>query len=228
MRTAIFRLVVTEQRACVPAACMRLCCVYVLFHCACCYLRLRFMARRTTITGTNVTVQTLSTSGQQLPNVSQQQFGVHQLGITRHPQSNPVAQPTGVISKVLLKCVSKERKSESKTFALRNIDPTLVTTCNQLRALIKEQLGEEVCDEFDIGYYQNNSVVTIRSAEDITELLAGVRRAERSTLWCDGLKSCLRGSKRSRANEESDSDAEECSKQAKKKRRKKESKTERE
>ena len=80
--------------------------------------------------------------------------------------------------------------------------------------------GEDVCDEFDIGYYQNNSVVTIRSTEDITELLASVRRAERSTLWCDGFKSCLKGSKHSRANEESDCDAEECSKQAKKMRRK--------
>ena len=70
------------------------------------------MALRTTIGGTNVTVQTLSTSGQEA-SVGQHQFGVRHL--TPHPQSSnfrPVARPTDLIGKVLLKCVSKERKSE--------------------------------------------------------------------------------------------------------------------
>ena len=106
------------------------------------------------------------------------------------------------------------------------INPTLVTTCNQLRGLIKAHLKEEVCDEFDVGYYQNISVVTIRSAEDIAEFWAGIHRAEHSILWCDGLKSQLKGSKCSRDNEESDSDAEECSKRLKRKERRKESETE--
>ena len=75
-----------------------------------------------------------------------------------------------------------------KTFAIRNIDPTLVTTCNQLQGLIKAQLGGEVCNEFDVGYYQNNSLVTLRTKEDLTELLANIRKTERSILWCDGLK----------------------------------------
>ena len=184
------------------------------------------MARRTTIIGTNVTVQTLSSSGKQ-PSVIQRQLGVHQLGITRNQQSsNPAAEQTGVINKVLLKCVSKERKSESKTFTIRNIDPTLVTTCNQLRGLIKAQLGGEVCDQFDVGYYQNNSLVTLRTIEDLTELLASIRKTERSVFWCDGLKSCSKGSKRSRANEDSDNEPEECSKQTKKRKRRNESETE--
>ena len=36
-----------------------------------------------------------------------------------------------------------------KMFALRNIDPTLVTMCNHLRGLTKVQLGKDIiiCDE---------------------------------------------------------------------------------
>ena len=98
-----------------------------------------------------------------------------------------------------------------------------MTTCNQLRGLIKAQLEEDLCDEFDVGYYQNNSVVTIRSADDISELWA---KGERLILWCNGLKFCSKGSKHPRANEESDSDAEQCSKKAKKKKQRKESETE--
>ena len=45
-------------------------------------------------------------------------------------------------------------------------------------------------------------------------------------LWCNGLKFCSKGSKHPRANEESDSDAEQCSKKAKKKKQRKESETE--
>ena len=52
------------------------------------------MGLRTTLSGANITVQTLSTSGQEV-SVGQHQFGVrHQLGVTPHPQSSnlrPVA-----------------------------------------------------------------------------------------------------------------------------------------
>ena len=57
------------------------------------------------------------------------------------------------------------------------------TTCDQLRGLIKVQLGENVCNKFDVGYYQNNSVVT----DNMSELRASIRKAECSILWCDGL-----------------------------------------
>ena len=71
----------------------------------------------TTIRGTNVTVQALSTSGQQT--------SASQLPLPTAVRRVVVSSATGpvvdMIDKVLLKCVSKDKKSESKIFSLRNI-----------------------------------------------------------------------------------------------------------
>lgn len=76
----------------------------------------------------------------------------------------------------------KERKSESKTLALTNECRTQVTMCDQLHCPI---VGLGLCDKFGVGYFQ---VVTVTSPDEISELWAGVLKAECSILWCDGLK----------------------------------------
>ena len=109
----------------------------------------------TTIRGTNVTVQALSTSGQQT-SASQLPLPTAVRRVVVSSATGPVVPPSDMIDKVLLKCVSKDKKSESKIFSLRNINVSLVTTCDRLRGLIKAQLGDELRDVFDVGYYHNN------------------------------------------------------------------------
>ena len=58
---------------------------------------------------------------------------------------------------LLARCYSSvliKIKSEAKTFVLRNIQPHLMTTCDRLSALIRDQLGGDVREKFDVGYFQ--------------------------------------------------------------------------
>ena len=48
------------------------------------------------------------------------------------------------------------------------------------------QLGADLI-EFDIGYIQGNTVVSLRSSKDIQEVWSSVLKGENITLWCDGL-----------------------------------------
>ena len=86
-----------------------------------------------------------------------------------------------------IKCVSKENK-ESKTFSLRNVDSSVITSCVTLKALIKAQLKDDIVKEFDIGYQHNNSVVNIRNSDDLLEVWSNIRQGKNISLWCDGLK----------------------------------------
>lgn len=132
----------------------------------------------TTINGTNVTVQALPMTEQR--------------AMLTQRSSGQVVYPSTpsrfLIPKVLIKCASKENKKESKTFTLRNVDSSVVTSCVTLKALIKAQLKGDVEKDFDIGYQHNNSVVSIRSADDLLEVWSNIRQGKNVTLWCDGLK----------------------------------------
>ena len=103
-----------------------------------------------------------------------------------------VQLPNKVISKVLLKAVSKrtgKKASAFKTFTLRNIDSSKVDTCSQLRALIREQLRADIIQgSFDVGYLQNTTVVSIRNEEDLAEIWTSLCKGKSIMLWCDGLK----------------------------------------
>ena len=80
---------------------------------------------------------------------------------TRHP----------VVEKVMLKAVLKSGKKASRSFALRNLNPACVNTCDDLKALIRAQLtGDITSKDFDIGYCQGSSVVGLRSTEDLNEV----------------------------------------------------------
>ena len=112
----------------------------------------------TTINGTNVTVQALPMTEQRAAMLMQRSSG---------QVVYPSTPSRFLIPKVLIKCASKENKKESKTFTLRNVDSSMVTSCVTLKALIKAQLKGDVEKDFDIGYQHNNSVVSIRSADDL-------------------------------------------------------------
>ena len=65
-------------------------------------------------------------------------------------------------------------------------------------------------ERFDVGYVQNNKVVSLRIKEDITDLMGSVQKGDNVFLWCDGLqkeKSTTRKRKgKSSAIDSSDSD----------------------
>ena len=134
--------------------------------------------------------------------------------------------PRTTISKVLIKAVKSEssgKKAEGKTFTLRDIDPSKVRTCCHLKTLIRAQLQEDIhTGDFDVGYIQNNSVVTLRSPEDIQEVWSSLSRGTKVTLWCNGLRGTSSKSSRKRKqqrgddSEEDDSGAE-CSSKSRKK-----------
>ena len=87
-------------------------------------------------------------------------------------KAHQVVQSPGVISKLLVKLVSKNRKS-SKTFTLRNIDTSVVNTCARFKSLIQAQLKDQIVSglDFDVGFLQNsNLVVNLQSPEDLREV----------------------------------------------------------
>ena len=100
----------------------------------------------------------------------------------------------GIISKILLKavCESSKNSKDSKAFTLRNIKTNFVCTCDDLKHVIKSQLGDEVTDNFDVGYIEGSTVVRIRSKEDLSELWANVKQPNsKVNVWCNGLKETL-------------------------------------
>ena len=76
-------------------------------------------------------------------------------------------------------------------------------------------------DRFDIGYFQNNKVVGLRCAEDISNLMASLQKGQNTLLWCDGLwkareKTAHRPKGKSSTVDSSDSDDENiCTKRKK-------------
>ena len=107
-------------------------------------------------------------------------------------QPVPQQQP---ITKVLLKAVNKKKKNAgAKTFTLRNANSSLVNTYSQMKALIRDQLRSDITEgNFDIGYLQSNTVISIRSKEDLAEIWSSLRKGISVTLWCDGLKAAAGG-----------------------------------
>ena len=158
------------------------------------------------VSGTNVTVQAVG--------------GVAGRSI---PRRVLVPVVPGKISKLLLKCTSKDNKKELKTFSIRNIDVSVVNTCDALKTLIKAQLGKELLSEFDVGYYQGSTAVSVRTSDDLCELWSSILKGTKVDLWCDGLRK-LNAAKRKQPGEDSDED--EQVKSAKKKKTNVEEKTE--
>ena len=146
----------------------------------------------------------------------------HQLGsvLTSHTQ---IVKPP--IKKVLLKAVSRgSKRKEPKMFTLRDIIPEAHASCADVKCLIKAQLSQDVTeDDFDIGYLQGNTVVSIRSKADLDEIWEGLRRGLNTTLWCDGMQNANESQNPSLGHKRLLTDQEETekSKHKKKKRKKK-------
>ena len=120
---------------------------------------------------------------------------------------------------------AKGKKDKGKTFTLRDLNPLTLRTCTQLKALIKAQLGADLIEEFDIGYIQGNTVVSLRSSRDIQKVWSSVLKGENITLWCDGLlkesQSGTAAKKRPNKSAQEESEDDEDSGVTKKKKKKK-------
>ena len=95
------------------------------------------------------------------------------------------------LRKLLIKAVQKgekEKKDSGEIFTLRNINPVAISKLEDLKSLIKAQLSDDLVDRFDVGYVQNNKVVTLRSKEDIRDLMVSVQKGDNILLWCNGLR----------------------------------------
>ena len=128
------------------------------------------------------------------------------------------------IKKVMLKAVNRGSKGkEPKTFTLRDVRPEAMTSCAAVKCLIKAQLTQDITEEdFDIGFLQGNTVVSIRSKADLDELWEGLRRGINTTLWCDGMNGEAHSSSLGQKRSAQDTDEEgEKIKDKKKKRKKK-------
>lgn len=111
------------------------------------------------------------------------------IGASASPATSPVsllARP--VISKLFLKAFSKSSKKDPKTFTLRNVPTATINTCEQLKDEIRVQLQNDVVQEFDVGYFQGSTSVSIRTSHDLSEIWNDMSQGKKVSLWCDGLK----------------------------------------
>lgn len=110
-----------------------------------------------------------------------------------------------VVGKVLLKAVARSGKKSAKTFTLRNINVSDVDTCSLLKSLIRAQLREDISAyDFDVGYLNGASVVSIRNEDDLAEIWSSLLKGDKVTLWCNGLGRSSGGSRREKADSDSD------------------------
>ena len=103
----------------------------------------------------------------------------------------PTSSTLTTISKATLKAVCSGggafKKDAARTFILRNIDCSKVTTCDDLKDIIKNQLRDDISREFDVGYIQGTNVIRVRSEADLAEMWPDLKSGKVS-VWCDGLK----------------------------------------
>ena len=78
----------------------------------------------------------------------------------------------------------------NQTFTLRNVHVDQVSTRDQLKHVIRTQLTDDIIigGDFDVGYYQASTVVSIRTPQDVKEIWNDVKQGVKHVLWCDGLK----------------------------------------
>ena len=79
------------------------------------------------------------------------------------------------------------KKDAARTFILRNIDCSRITTCDDLKDIITKQLRNDLTKEFDVGYVEGSNVIRVRSEADLADMWPELKSGKVS-VWCDGLK----------------------------------------
>lgn len=82
------------------------------------------------------------------------------------------------------------RKTDYKTFILRDVNVETIEDVKRFKELILQQFGAEIIDKhlkFDVGYFKGNKKIWIRALEDLTELIHLLLKEKGPTVWCDGV-----------------------------------------
>jgi len=128
---------------------------------------------------------------------------IHPSGVQAFVLSSTTASAMcsfSIIDKITLKAVSKDIKTVTKMFQLRNVNPMKIQSYSSLANLIRNQLKDDITSEdFDVGYINGSNRISIQNKEDIVEVWNNVRKGVNVILWCDGLKHRA-GSKRHLSN----------------------------
>ena len=114
-----------------------------------------------------------------------------------------------------------EKRSEHKTFMLRDID-VKIGNIRSLKQQILDQFGSEFVNQdldFNVGYHKGTTHILVRTQDDLTELLHIIQSKSTTQLWCDGVdqQKCKKRSKLPASEGSSDSDNDQYSQTAKKK-----------
>ena len=118
--------------------------------------------------------------------------------------------------KLLIKVVEKgekQTKDPGKIFTLRNVNPTSVSSMEGLKSLIRAQLADDIVDRFDIGYIHSNKIISLRSKEDVIELMSCVQKNDKILLWCNGLRKIVsekRNPRKRKSKSVDNSDSDSC------------------
>ena len=108
-----------------------------------------------------------------------------------------VPRQTEVCIKKTLLNTSKGKGKDFKVFTLRDINPKKIASCKDLIDLIRTQINDDVTStSFEVGFMQNNSAVTIRSSEDLSDIWSQMLKGKSIMLWCDGMISKENGRRR--------------------------------
>ena len=131
-------------------------------------------------------------------------LGPSQITLTR---STPIGT-----HKLLIEVVEKgekQTKDPGKIFTRRNVNPTSVSSMEGLKSLIR---AHDIVDRFDIGYIHSNKIISLRSKEDVIELMSCVQKNDKILLWCNGLRKIVSENRnpikrKSKSVDNSDSDS---------------------
>lgn len=87
-----------------------------------------------------------------------------------------------------MKVVSKTGKKDAKIFTTRSIDTEKIISRDALKTAIRGQLRKDIIrTDFDVGFMNGNSVISIRNQEDLSEIWINLCKDKKVMLWCDGL-----------------------------------------
>ena len=97
--------------------------------------------------------------------------------------------PVAPLTRALLKAVLKGGNKDGKMFTIRDVDTTVISSCDAIKTLIREQLNKDIVSgDFDIGFVIGSSAVRIHNKNDLLDVWSELRKpGSKMTLWCDVL-----------------------------------------
>ena len=87
--------------------------------------------------------------------------------------------------------INPDKKSEFRTYVLRDVVRGKMNTPENLRKELKKQFGDKLILDFPVGYMKSGAKVSIRASADLDDIWRNVTKGDPLTLWCHGIQSTL-------------------------------------